>query len=77
MNIVQRIKEPSTWAGLGILALSLGLDPKIVAALGHVASALVPFVPVDGGVLAHMVTAVAAGTAVILPESKPAAGEGA
>jgi len=71
-KLIQRLKEPSTWAGLAVLALSLGLDPNKVAVLGHVAAAVAPFVPVDGGVLAHVVTAVAAGAAVVLPESKAA-----
>jgi hypothetical protein len=72
-KIVQRLKEPSTWAGLAVLALSLGLDPNKVAALGHVVNAVAPFLPTDGGVLAHAITAAAAGVAVVLPESKPAA----
>lgn len=72
-KFVARLKEPSTWAGLGILAVTLGLDPNKVAVLGHVAAAVAPFVPVDGGILAHIVTAAAAGAAVLLPESKPAA----
>lgn len=76
-KIIQRLKEPSTWAGLAVLAITLGVDPQKVAALGHIVNAIVPFVPVDGGILAHAVTAAAAGAAVILPESKPAAGEGA
>jgi hypothetical protein len=71
-KFVQRLKEPSTWAGLAILAVTLGLDPQKVAALGQVANAFVPLVPVDGGVLAHVITAVAASAAVFMPE-KPAA----
>lgn len=72
-KIIQRLKEPSTWAGPAVIALSLGLDPTKIAALGHVVNAVAPFVPVDGGVLAHVITAAAAGAAVVLPESKPAA----
>lgn len=72
-KFVSRLKEPSTWAGLAVIALSLGLDPNKVAALGHIVSAVVPFLPVDGGVLAHAITAAAAGVAVVLPESKPGA----
>jgi len=71
-KFVQRLKEPSTWAGLAVLAMTFGLDPQKVAALGQVANALVPLVPVDGGVLAHMVTAAAASAAVFIPE-KPRA----
>lgn len=72
-NLLARFKEPSTWAGLAVLALTLGIDPNKLAVLGHVAGAIAPYVPVDGGILAHVVTAAAAGAAVILPESKPAA----
>jgi hypothetical protein len=69
-KFLQRIKEPSTWAGLAVIAGLFGLDPQKVAAVGHLAQAVVPFVPVDGGMLAQAVTAAAAGIAVLLPESK-------
>jgi hypothetical protein len=65
---VQRLKEPSTWAGLAVLAITLGLDPQKVAALGQLANAIVPLVPIDGGVLAHVITAAAASAAVFMPE---------
>ena len=68
-KFIQRLKEPSTWAGLAILAITFGVDPNKVAALGQVASALVPLVPVDGGILAHAITAAAASAAVLLPET--------
>jgi hypothetical protein len=71
-NFVQRLKEPSTWAGLAALSVLFGADPHKVAALGQVATAIVPFVPVDGGVLAQAVGGIAAAAAVLLPESKPA-----
>jgi hypothetical protein len=72
-KFVQRLKEPSTWAGLAILAITLGLDPHKVAALGQLANAIVPLVPVDGGVLAHVITAAAASAAVFMPEKPGAA----
>jgi hypothetical protein len=72
-NIINRLKEPSTWAGLAVLALSFGLGADKVAALGHIVSAIAPFVPVDGGVLAQTIIAAAGGVAVVLPETKPAA----
>lgn len=70
---VQRLKEPSTWAGLAVMALSFGLGADKLSALGHIVSAIAPFVPVDGGVLAHAIIAASAGVAVVLPESKPGA----
>lgn len=69
-KFLQRLKEPSTWAGVAVLGAMFGLDPNKVAAVGQIATALAPFVPVDGGVLAQAVTAAAAGAAVLLPESK-------
>lgn len=71
-KLVQRLKEPSTWAGLAIMALSMGVDPTKISVLGHLVSAVAQFVPVDGGVLAHVIMAAAGGAAVVLPESKPA-----
>jgi hypothetical protein len=69
-TLIQRLKEPSTWAGVAVLAGLFGVDPNKVAAVGHVASAIAPFVPVDGGVLAQAVAGISAAVAVLLPESK-------
>jgi hypothetical protein len=72
-----RLKEPSTWAGLSILGLLFGLDPTKVAAVGQVASALVPFVHTDGGALAQAIigltTLGSAGAAVVMGEQPKAA----
>jgi len=72
-KLIQRLKEPSTWAGIAVMALSMGLDPNKVAVVGHLAAALAQFVPVDGGVLAQAIIGAAGGLAVVLPASKPAA----
>lgn len=69
-NFIQRLKEPSTWAGFAALAVLCGLDPAKVAAAKQVAAAVAPFV--DPGTVANVVTSVAAGLAVLLPESKKA-----
>lgn len=69
-KLIQRLKEPSTWAGLAVLALGFGLNPATVAALGHVAGAIAPFVPADGGVIAQAIIGAAGGLAVVLPETK-------
>lgn len=72
-QFVQRLREPSTWAGLGILAVLFGIDPNKVAAVHQVAAVLAPFVPVDGGVLAQTIIAAAGVAAVALPEKQGAA----
>lgn len=72
-KLVQRLKEPSTWAGVAVLAMGLGFNPTTVAALGHIAAAIVPFVPADGGVIAQAIIGAAGGLAVLLPESKRSA----
>lgn len=73
-SFVQRLSEPSTWAGLAVLGALFGINAHTVATVGQVAGALVPAVPADGGgYLGHIITAVAAGLAVLLPESQAAA----
>ena len=73
MNLIQRLKEPSTWAGLGILAVTMGLDPHKAAAVAQVAQIIAPFVPADGGVIAQTVIGLGTGlAAILLPERKPA-----
>jgi hypothetical protein len=69
-TLIQRFKEPSTWAGLAVLGAVFGLDTQKVAAIGHVAQAVAPFVPVDGGVIAQAVIGAAGFAAVFLPEKK-------
>ena len=76
-KLIQRLKEPSTWAGVAVLGALFGLDANKVAAVAQIAQAIAPFVQVDGGVLAQSVIGAAAGLAVVLPESKQAAKEGA
>ena len=73
-KMIARLKEPSTWAGFAALAVLCGLDPAKVAAVKAVAVAVAPFV--DPGTAANVVTGVAAGLAMLLPESKPTAKEG-
>lgn len=36
LNIIKRLKEPSTWAGIAALGLLFGLPPGTVEALGQV-----------------------------------------
>ena len=49
MNFLQRLREPSTWAGLGGLAVALGASQtKVQAAatvVGSILSALAVFLP--------------------------------
>jgi hypothetical protein len=67
-GFTQRLKEPSTWAGFAVLGAMFGLDPHVVAAVGQVAGAIAPFVPVDGGALAQAVIGASALAAIALPE---------
>ncbi len=39
-NIVNRLREPSTWAGVSALAMLFGVPPGTVDALGQVVIAL-------------------------------------
>jgi len=74
MKLIQRLKEPSTWAGVSILSLLLGLHPDKLSAIAQVAQAVAPFLPADGGVIAQTITGLAglgAGAAIVLAE-KPA-----
>jgi hypothetical protein len=74
MKLTQRLKEPSTWAGLSILGMILGLHPDKLTAIAQVAQVVAPFLPADGGVLAQTVIGLAglgASAAVVLAE-KPA-----
>jgi hypothetical protein len=72
MKLIQRLKEPSTWAGLAVLGTLFGLDPQKVSAVGQIAQVIAPFVPVDGGVIAQTVIGAAGLAAVFLPETKKA-----
>lgn len=56
VSVLQRIKEPSTWAGLAVLLAVFGVPAVHVGMLGQALDALV--------VLAGV-------AAVVLPESKP------
>lgn len=56
-NVLKRLKEPSTWAGIAGLAVLFGVDP------------------VKADIIVQAVGAVAAGLAVLLPETKPQAVE--
>jgi hypothetical protein len=58
-TIFNRLKEPSTWAGLAGLAILFGVDPVKINAITTAA------------------VAVGSSAAIFLPESKPAAKEGA
>lgn len=58
--ILARLKEPSTWAGLATIAVSVG-HPGGAALIGTISSVLVP---------------VLGGLAVALPESSSAADRG-
>lgn len=69
-KLIQRLKEPSTWAGIAAIGVMFGLDPNKVAAVTQIAQAVAPFVPVDGGVIAHTVTGLAGLAAIFLPETK-------
>lgn len=77
--ILQRLKEPSTWAGLGMLAMLLGVDPQRVGMVAQAANAILPFLPVDAGTLAQIITGVSGLAAVALPEKTHAnnVGQGA
>lgn len=57
INVLQRIKEPSTWAGLAVLLAVFGVPALHVEVLGQAINAL---------------AALAGAAAVFLPESKPA-----
>jgi hypothetical protein len=75
ISFTQRLREPSTWAGLAVIGMMFGLDPTKVQAVAAIANAIVPFVHTDGGALAQAIigltTIGAAGAAVAMPE-KPA-----
>jgi len=70
-KLIQRLKEPSTWAGVAAISVLFGLDPNKVAAVTQIAQAVAPFVPVDGGVLAHTIVGLSSLAAIFLPEQKP------
>lgn len=57
VSVLQRIKEPSTWAGLAVLLAVLGVPALHVELLGQAVNGL---------------AALAGAVAVFLPESKPA-----
>lgn len=44
--IVSRLKEPSTWAGLGAIAVAFGIDSTVVSAWVQALAALVGAVAV-------------------------------
>ena len=44
--IIQRIKEPSTWAGLSMLGVVFGLPPGTIEAVGQVAGGLAALVAI-------------------------------
>lgn len=39
MNIITRIKEPSTWAGIAALGMLVGLPPGTIDAVGQLIGA--------------------------------------
>lgn len=39
LNLLKRIREPSTWAGIAALGLILGLPPGTVEAVGQIIGA--------------------------------------
>lgn len=54
MNFLQRLREPSTWAGLGGIAMAMGANPDKVnvtaQAIAGVLAALAVFLPEKGKV---------------------------
>jgi hypothetical protein len=71
MKLIQRLKEPSTWAGVSILGMLLGLHPDKLAAVAQVAQVVAPFLPADGGVIAQTIiglSGLSAGAAVVMAE---------
>lgn len=40
MNVVGRLREPSTWAGLSAMALIFGLPPGTIDAVGQIVGGL-------------------------------------
>lgn len=52
-NIINRMKEPSTWAGLGVFVAMAGVDPHkwdlISQAGAAIAAALAVFLPEKAG----------------------------
>jgi hypothetical protein len=50
--------------------MGLGFNPTAVAALGHIAAAVVPLVPAGGGVISQAIIGAPGGLAVLMPETK-------
>lgn len=63
--LARRLKEPSSWAGLGLIAMAFGVDAEQVRAVVSVAGVLF-----DTPGIGEAVTAVAGAAAVFLPEKK-------
>lgn len=71
--ILNRLKEPSTWAGFAALGTLFGVKPELISAVGDAAIALftVGAAP-NPATIVGAVTAVCSAAAVLIPEHKPA-----
>lgn len=68
--ILKRIKEPSTWAGLSVLAAVFGVPREAADAVASVATAVIGMsdAGVTGAAVSSALTGLAALVAVVLPE---------
>jgi hypothetical protein len=69
-KILNRFKEPSTWAGLSVLAVVFGVPAATADAVANVATAMIGMgdAGVTGASVSSSLTALAALVAVVLPE---------
>jgi uncharacterized membrane protein YuzA (DUF378 family) len=72
--ILNRLKEPSTWAGFAALATLFGVSPVVSNAVLHIVGAVSDGASIGGpaGVV-QAIVGICAAAAVLIPERKPVA----
>jgi hypothetical protein len=73
-KIIKRFKEPSTWAGVSILAAVFGVPAVTADAVTGALSALVGLADpgITGTTVSNALTALAAVAAILVPEKEAA-----
>lgn len=72
-SFINRLKEPSTWAGLAVLASIFGAKPEVINAVMGIVGAVTDGTTTGGAAGAlQAITGACAAIAVVVPEKKPA-----